>query len=193
MAIPAKGMNKIFTPLSKDRSTGNVITLSNVYYVDQSTGEDVSKIAGIYALAKKRKFKYVVFDDVQYLLLSIESNSKASGEFKDGRRIYAKIKQFTHGLLTTADMETKDITSIFIWQKLDNKNELVIPGEYFNNVIIVQGFFSVVLDANTSMTGEHVYHTNGFGLCKTPHGMFDKESIPNDIKPVLLAIEKYYN
>ena len=192
MPMPVKGIGKKFTPMSDDRKTGNLITLNEPLYQDPSTGENVSKIPIIYATAKQRGFKYVVIDDVQYILLAIENMFKGTGEYKDARRIYAFIKQFTYSMFSMADMEATNITSIFSWQKLGTKDELVIPGEAFNEVIVPQGFFNVVLQAEAGITGDRFFRTNGIGLCKSPADMLG-ETIPNDIMPVLTAINEYFN
>ena len=190
MTIPIRGANKIFIPLSKDGTTGNTVVL-DVPFKTNEQGENVSRINGIYAIAKKRKFKYLVIDDVQYILLAIENMFKLSDTYKDQRRIYAYIKQFTYNILTLSDMEASSITTIFSWQKLSTKDELVIPGEAFNEVVVPQGFFNIVLQCEKGLTGEHSFRTNGNGLCKSPYGMLD-EVMPNDIMPVLKAMEEYY-
>jgi len=193
MPLPIRGVNKLFTSLSQDGKTGNMVALTNPFETDAKTGENISKINKIYSLAKARKFKYVVIDDVQYILLAIENMFKGTGDYKDGRKIYAYIKQFTYSMFQTADMEAPNITTIFSWQKHSSKDELVIPGDAFNEVIVPQGFFNVVLQAETGVTGEHFFRTNGLGLCKSPYEMFEEETIPNDIMPVLAEVEKYYN
>lgn len=193
MPIAIKGANKMFVPLSKDFKEGNMVTLTKPFK-EGTNGEYVSRINDLYEIAIKRKFKHVVIDDMQYILLTIENIFKGTGEFKDQRRIYSLIKQFTYSAFTLADtvQDVHGIQTIFLWQKQSTKNELVIPGEAFNEVIVPQGFFNVVLEAETTLTGEHTFKTNGNGLCKSPYEMFDSENIPNDVQLVNEQINKFY-
>lgn len=192
MSIPVGKINKRYTPVTKGGKEGNLITVFNPLATNPKTEEYESKMNKYFELAKTRKFKYIVIDDVQYILLSIESMFKGSGEYKDQRKIYSLIKQFTYTMFTTADLISEGCTVIFSWQKHNQKEQLVIPGEAFNEVIVPQGFFNIVLQAEKTITGEHVFRTNGLGLCKTPYGMFADETIPNDIQSVLESINKYY-
>jgi hypothetical protein len=193
MALPVKGVDKMFTPLSQDGKTGNLVTLLSPFTKNKDTGDYDSVIGKLYQIAKTRKFKYVVFDDVQYILLGIESMFKSNGEYKDLRKIYTQIKQFAYNMIQLADMEASCITTIYLWQKYKDKDDLVFPGIAFQNDIVVQGFFNVVLETQITMADEHVFKTNGEGLCKSPAEMFDNITIPNDIALVLKAMENYYN
>ena len=193
MPIAVKGAHKLFIPLTPDKKSGNMVTLTRPFK-ENDKGEWESQMNQLYQIAIERKFKTIVIDDVQYILLTIENIFKGTGEFKDQRRIYALIKQFTYNLFSLADV-TQDkygIQTIFLWQKQATKNELVIPGEAFNEVIVPQGFFNVVLEAETTITGDHVFRTNGMGLCKSPYEMFEADNIPNDILEVNKCIEQFY-
>ena len=189
--IAVKGIKKMYKQLSVDRKTGNLITLTLPLIENKREGNYASAIPEVYKVAKARGFKYVVIDDVQYMLLAIENHFKSTGEWKDARRIYAYIKQFAYSMFTTADMEEPNVTTIFSWQKYDNKDNLVIPGEAFNEVVVPQGFFNVVLQTEIAMTGDFVFRTNGFGLCKTPSDMLE-ETMPNDIMLVINSIKEYF-
>jgi hypothetical protein len=193
MPVPIKGSNKLFQPLSPDGKTGNLATLLKPLVADKETGEYKPVIAKLYQIAKQRGFKYIIFDDMQYTLLGIESMFKASGEYKDARKIYSLIKQYVMQAFYLADMEADNITSIFAWQKAKDKDDLVFPGVAFQQEIVAQGFFNVVLQADITMTEEHIFKTNGMGLCKSPAEMFEGDVIPNDIVAVLKAIEEFYN
>ena len=192
MTLPVRGAKKMYNLLSEDKKTGNLIVLNEPLRPDSQTGEHISKIPSIYAYAKTRGFKYLVIDDVQYILLAIENMFKGTGEYKDARRIYAFIKQFLYSMFHTADMEAESITTILSWQKLGTKDELVIPGEAFNEVVVPQGFFNVVLQCERGLTGDHSFRTNGHGLCKSPYDMLD-ETMTNDIMPILSKVEEYFD
>jgi len=190
MAIPMKGFKKHYQALSDDWSEGNVIYIQEPY-AKQPDGAFVSKISNIFLLARQRKFKYVVFDDFQYMLLNLEQQFRQAATDKDTRAIYVRVKAFITDAFSQANLaEQFDVETIFIWQKHRSKEELVIPGEYYNEVVVPQGYFDIVLQAEVTLQDEHYFKTNGFGICKSPKGMFEPKE-PNELATILAKIRKY--
>jgi hypothetical protein len=76
---------------------------------------------------------------------------------------------------------------------MPSSEKLLLPGTQFKDEIVPQGYFNIVLEAFKTMSGAHAFKVNGNGICKTPYGMFDEETIPNDMSIVLARLEEMKN
>lgn len=67
-------------------------------------------------------------------------------------------------------------------------------GKVLDEKVCVEGMFTIVLRSEF-IGGEYIFHTQttGFDVTKTPMGMFDTPTIPNDLKMVDDTIREYYN
>lgn len=73
-------------------------------------------------------------------------------------------------------------------------------GRLLDDKITVEGLFSIVLHARvtydpTTDTRRHEFVTqsDGTNVAKTPKGMFETTSIPNDLQAVITATNEYYD
>lgn len=66
-------------------------------------------------------------------------------------------------------------------------------GKMLDEKVCVEGMFTIVLRSEC-IAGDYIFHTrtSGFDVAKTPMGMFDTPTIPNDLKMVDNAIRNYY-
>ena len=72
-------------------------------------------------------------------------------------------------------------------------------GKLVDNVITMEGLFTVVLFTDINMDGskevQYRFQTNqtdGGNTCKSPMGMFSETFIPNDMRSVIDTINNYY-
>lgn len=67
-------------------------------------------------------------------------------------------------------------------------------GKVLDEKVCIEGMFTIVLRSEF-IGGEYIFHTQttGFDVTKTPMGMFDTPTIPNDLKMVDDTIREYYN
>lgn len=67
-------------------------------------------------------------------------------------------------------------------------------GKLLDEKVCVEGLFTIVLRAEC-LNGEYIFHTktDGSDVTKTPMGLFENETIPNDLKEVDKVIREYYN
>jgi hypothetical protein len=67
-------------------------------------------------------------------------------------------------------------------------------GKLLDEKVCVEGLFTIVLRAEC-LNGEYIFHTktDGSDVTKTPMGMFDKETVENDLKAVDATIRDYYD
>ena len=67
-------------------------------------------------------------------------------------------------------------------------------GKLLDEKVCVEGLFTIVLRAEC-LNGEYIFHTktDGSDVTKTPMGMFEKETIENDLKAVDATIRDYYD
>ena len=188
--VPVKGLGDKFTRIDrKDLSKGNWMSLQDVM-IKSPAGVWVSVLPKLFSVAKQREMHTIVLDDFQYILTRLEELLKSSGEFKDDRQIYKILKNFiiqTMGLLDEAS--SNDIQPIIIWQRVIGQDKLLIPGDYFHEQTQPQGYFDIILEADTDGI-EYVLKTNGRGMERSPMGMFDKDVLESDITKLL---EQMYN
>jgi len=80
-----------------------------------------------------------------------------------------------------------------------DKTVFGVPGgKLVSDVVKPVGMFSVCLETTVDKSGEDVNYmfmtqSNTVNMAKSPDGMFDGAKIPNDMKAVLEAIDKYEN
>ena len=72
-------------------------------------------------------------------------------------------------------------------------------GKLVDNVITMEGLFTVVLFTDINMNGDkevqyrfQTNQTDGGNTCKSPMGMFSETYIPNDMGSVIETINNYY-
>lgn len=183
--LPFKG--KEWKPLTtkevdgkKTRATGNTI-------VTRTASEIIRAIAA----AKDLGFKVVVIDDLQYMMsyeLFDRVNEKSFNKFVD---VAVNIKD-----VFDAARNVEDINVYFLAHSESGEDGTIrmkTSGKMLNNQLTPEGLFTVVLRAVT-LNGEHLFLTRNSGdTTKTPIGMFDKDSVDNDLVFVDKKINEYYN
>jgi hypothetical protein len=150
--------------------------------------DDYTKISS--SLSKNKLNQYVI-DDSQFLMANALLNSKDNsyGKWTDLARSF-------HDLIITAN-NTSDDTIVYFLNHLESTDSGEIKaktvGKLLDNHFVVESLFPIVLIADY-VDGEYVFRTgiDGHLPAKTPIGMFDATTIPNDLAIVSEAIKDFY-
>ena len=105
-------------------------------------------------------------------------------------------QEYFEQLLAAVD-DTDDDTIVYFLHHPqfaeDGKAKPQTVGKMLDNQLCIEGLFPIVLEAKVA-DGQHVFVTknDGFNIAKSPEGMFDADTIPNDLKAVDSAIRDYW-
>ena len=135
----------------------------------------------------------VVVDDANYLM-SFEEMSRVQ---EIG---YAKFTQMAQNMFkifkAIIDKES-DQTFYVMAHAADTEDDGMLrfktTGKMLSDKIVLEGLTNILITNEITADGEFVFKvkTDGTGV-KTPMGMFETDTIPNDLKIVDEAIRKYY-
>ncbi len=144
------------------------------------------------ALVSKSKKPIVVVDDVNYIFTrQVFGRSQEKDQFQVFRDIG---NDFYELVETIINKPTEQNIYLFGHIELNDHNlvQLKTAGNTIRNNIAPEGLTNIVLEAVNDM-GEFVFRvkSDGSGV-KTPIDMFEDGSVPNDLKLVNQAINKYY-
>lgn len=160
------------------------------------TTDNIAQIVDILTRAQTNSF---VIDDAGYLLTNAfmrgHSNTGAGNNifsfYNSMADSFWNLIQFVvHGM-----PDNKIVYFIMHEDKSDTGD--IKPktiGKVLDEKVCVEGMFTIVLRSEC-IGGEYIFHTrtNGFDVTKTPMGMFDTPTIPNDLAIVDATIREYYN
>lgn len=136
----------------------------------------------------------IIIDDANYLM-SFEEMSRVneSGYGKFTHMASNMFQVFKHIL----DKDSDQVFYIMAHQaepedKSDEQLRFKTTGRMLSEKVVLEGLTNIVITTEVS-EGEFLFRvqTDGKGV-KTPMGMFDTPTIPNDLKLVDEAIRKYY-
>lgn len=143
--------------------------------------------------------KNIIIDDAGYLLTN--AFMKAQGAEKKGNLIFELYSQMAtnfYELVRFSQTGLPDDVIVGIIMHED-KNDFgdvkpKIMGKMLEEKVSVEGLFATVLHAMKT-NNEYIFRTqtDGTGVTKSPYGMFDSETIPNDMNLVFTKIREYYN
>lgn len=151
------------------------------------------------AISEQRKdIKTIIVDDCQYIM-SYEFMSRAK---ERGFDKFVEIAQHAFEVFITPERLRDDLTVIFLCHSEDvsangfTRTKIKTIGKMLDDKITLEGLFTVVLIAGSykEESGmKYVFLTNSDGTttAKSPEGMFETLSIPNDLQLVLDKIKKY--
>ncbi|SRR6266404_2283846 len=149
------------------------------------------KAADILMLIQHTKRKVIVIDDFQYIL----ANELMRRYMERGYDKFSEIGYNGWNLVTTASGLASDVrVYVLAHSHIDENGRIKVktPGKLLDTHS-VEGMFSIVL-RNLVMDGEYLFATknNGNDTVKTPMGMFETDTIPNDLAAVDDKLCKYY-
>lgn len=173
LPFPSKDW-KVFNPETK---TGNIFQTDNP--------------ADMLMLIQNTKRKIIVLDDFQYVL----ANELMRRWMEHGYGKFSEIGFNGWNLITKASQLASDVrVYVLAHSHVDDNGTVKIktPGKLLDTHS-VEGMFTIVM-RSIVMDRDHLFttHNSGNDTVKTPMGMFDSDTIPNDLALVDAAIVKYY-
>lgn len=143
-------------------------------------------------LVNKSKKPVIVVDDVNYLFtFQVFGRSQEKDQFQVFRDIGNNFYKLVETIL---NKDTNQNIYLFGHIELNDKNlvQLKTAGKTIRDNIAPEGLTNIVLEAVNDL-GEFVFKVRSDGLgVKSPIDMFEDNTIPNDLKLVDQAINKYY-
>lgn len=134
----------------------------------------------------------IVIDDATYLMVNeFMRNAKVSGYQK-----YTDMAYNFNYLVDVAAQLPEDKIVYFMGhadQADDGREHFKTIGKMLDNYVTLEGKFTIVLKTIVK-DGEYLFSTqnNGQDTVKSPMGLFEHATIPNDLKAVDDAIRDYY-
>lgn len=134
----------------------------------------------------------IVIDDATYLMVNeFMRNAKVSGYQK-----YTDMAYNFNYLVDVAAQLPDDKIVYFMGhadQADDGREHFKTIGKMLDNYVTLEGKFTIVLKTIVK-DGEYLFSTqnNGQDTVKSPMGLFEQATIPNDLKAVDDAIRDYY-
>lgn len=164
-------------PLTKD-------TPGNVYVTDES--------GSIINAMRKTKRKIIVIDDFQYVM----ANEFMRRSQETGFNKFTDIGRHAWDILTAAN-ELPDDVRVYILSHTNTDDagntRLKTIGKMLDEKIVLEGMVTIVFNTQVHDAKYRFATKNsGSNTAKTPMGLFDDDSIDNDLAAVDAAITNYY-
>lgn len=188
--LPFRGWKKTYTTGIKEG--GN-------YLISADPGQIVKVLD--YIDKSRPDIKQIIIDDFQYLM---------SSEFMDrsdeqGWQKFTDIAKHAWNVITKA-RDLRDSLKVFflchdeiITENFQPKRKIKTIGKMLDEKITLEGLFTVVLFTDIQkVKGEEQLHytfitqNDGTTTGKSPRGMFETLTIPNDLSEVIKKINAYY-
>jgi|32_taG_2_1085360.scaffolds.fasta_scaffold01372_15 hypothetical protein len=154
-----------------------------------------------YISDNRPEIKYVIIDDLQYLM-SFEFMAKAK---EKGFEKFTDIGKNTFDVLNASRQLRDDLIIFAIYheestsENFNPKRKIKTIGKLLDDKITLEGLFTIVFFTEVKIEEDQKPHyyfvtqTDGVTTAKSPRGMFDELLIPNDLSFVSTKINEYYN
>lgn len=139
--------------------------------------------------------KAAVADDFGYIMTNLFMKSHGGGDqFKLYNQIGDTIWNFIK-FVQSAAVAPDAIVYMIMHEDVneDGSNKLRTIGKLLDQKVCIEGMVTICLHA-VCKGDRYIFETqsNGFGIAKSPEGMFEGPEIPNDLKAVDDAIRAYW-
>lgn len=136
--------------------------------------------------------KIVIIDDWNLVM----TNEYMRRSEEKGFQKFSDIGRNAWNILSTALTAADDVRIYFLGHTETNdlgQTKAKTIGKMIDQTCPVESMFTIVLRTNSS-NGKYSFstQTNGQDTCKSPMGLFDAESIDNDLSMVDTSIKSYY-
>lgn len=182
--LPFRGYKQHYSRVSPDGATGNYYSSDNYDHITIV----INKIN-----ARRPDIKTLIIDDFQYLM---------AGEFmaralERGYDKFSEIGKHAYDLLKMLPSLREDLDVFILTHSEANeagKMKIKTIGKMLDEKITIEGMYSMVLQTEL-MNGNYSFITQGDArhIAKSPMGMFEERSIPNDLAFVKQKMSSYYN
>lgn len=143
------------------------------------------------------KKKVIVIDDAGYLITNQFMMGHGENKGNAVFELYNSLADNFYKLIKFCQEKVGDDKTVYFVMHED-KNDFgdIKPktiGKLLDEKVCVEGLFTIVLRAEC-LNGEYIFHTktDGSDVTKAPLGMFESETVPNDLKEVDKVIRDYY-
>lgn len=141
--------------------------------------------------------KVIVIDDAGYLITNQFMMGHGENKGNAVFELYNSLADNFYKLIKFCQERVADDKTVYFVMHED-KNDFgdIKPktiGKLLDEKVCVEGLFTIALRAEC-LNGEYVFHTktDGSDVTKAPLGMFDNDTVPNDLKAVDRIIRDYY-
>ena len=143
--------------------------------------------------ADRSEIKNLIIDDFQYLM----GNEFMRRAMEKGFDKFSEIGKHAWEIITLLPKLRDDLDCFVLSHAEPNENgkmKLKTIGKLLDEKMTVEGVFTLVLQTEV-MDGRYNFITQGDArhIAKSPMGMFDSRSIPNDLAFVKSKMTAYYN
>lgn len=169
------------------------------YKVTHESAEIVKTLK--YVSDSRPEVKQIIIDDFQYLM-STEFMNRANDQ---GWQKFTDIAKHTWDVINTAKSLRDDLKVIFlthdefILENYEPKRKIKTIGKLLDDKVTLEGLFTIVLftdvqknKESNSLDYRFITQNDGSTTCKSPKGMFEEMTIPNDLSYVLRKVDEYY-
>lgn len=144
---------------------------------------------------KAGKFKSYVIDDSQYLLVNEFFDRAKETGYQKFTDIALRFRNLIHYINRNLP---ENIIVYFLHHTEQDSNTGKVKaktiGKMLDDKLTVEGLFDIVLLTNTDGNNfNFLTKTDGYNTVKSPEGMFEGATIPNDLSSVDKAIRDFYN
>lgn len=150
------------------------------------------------ALMQTQK-KAIAIDDAGYIITNyFMRNHSATGGGNGVFQLYNQLGDQFWGLLDFCNTKLPEDKIVYIMMhEEENDSGTTKPktiGKLLDEKVCLEGMCTIVLQAKIGEDGEHIFVTqnDGTNVAKSPLGLFENKTIPNDLKAVDTAIRSYY-
>ena len=150
----------------------------------------------IQMLIHKAQAPSIVIDDAGYLITNYFMKGHTQNK-KDIFNFYNNLAdEFWRLIMFVCSEIPNDKIVYFLMHEDSNDFGEIKPktiGKMLDDKVCVEGMFTICL-RTSRINGEYKFltKTNGMDVCKTPYGMFEEETIDNDLKLVDDTIRNFY-
>ncbi len=182
--LPFRGYKQHYTRVSADGATGNYYSSDNYDHI----AIVIKKIN-----EKRTDIKTLIIDDFQYLMAG-EFMSRA---LERGYDKFSEIGKHAYDLLKMLPSLRDDLDVFILTHSEPNENgkmKIKTIGKMLDEKITIEGMYSMVLQTEL-MNGNYSFITQGDArhIAKSPMGLFEDRTIPNDLAFVNQKMSSYYN
>lgn len=142
--------------------------------------------------------KVIVIDDAGYLITNQFMMGHGENKGKAVFGLYNSLADNFYKLIKFCQEKVADDKTVYFVMHED-KNEFgdIKPktiGKLLDEKVCIEGLFTIALRAEC-LNGGYIFHTktDGSDVTKAPLGMFDSDTVPNDLKAVDATIRDYYD
>lgn len=192
LANPGTGKSSSLRNLKPEEVTVVSVTGKELPFKTDIKSITPKNAAEVVKIVNDSKKPIVVIDDANYLL-SFEEMARAT---EVGYTKFTQMAQnFFNIIKAIIDKNSDQVFYIMAHSETEEDGTLRLKttGKMLSEKIVIEGLTNIVLNAMVDDDGEFVFKvkTDGLGV-KTPLGMFDTPTVPNDLAVINKKIKEFY-